>query len=148
MAETFQPLSDSEKVHYTNLWCRELGIKSVDLGCGFTRNINGKIVSKPQHPALDDVILLIKVRQEFWTFFNAHEKGVWAGYWNTVYHYGFPMKVKAIKKIETLVSSGIYKKSQRKLQAEKIKQLRKHTTKRGHNMTANESLATDSLIRV
>lgn len=142
------PLTNSEKIHYTNLWCKELGIKSKDLGCGFTRTMNGKIITLPQHPAIDDVILLIKVRQEFWSFFNAHERGIWAGYWKTVYHLGFPLKAKATKKIETIVSSGIYKQQQRQVQADKIRQLRKHTTKWGHNMTANESPATDSLITV
>ena len=141
-------LSIQEKEHYTNLWCRELGIKSSDLGCGFTKTFNGKVISKPQHSAIDDVILLLNVRMEFWQFLNKQEQGVWAGYWRIVYHMGFPLKSKALKKIETIVNSGIYKQQQQKLKVEKIKQLRKHSTKWGHNMTANESPATDSLIRV
>jgi hypothetical protein len=141
-------LSIQEKEHYTNLWCRELGIKSSDLGCGFTKTFNGKVISKPQHSAIDDVILLLNVRMEFWQFLNKQEQGVWAGYWRIVYHMGFPLKSKALKKIETIVNSGIYKQEQQRIKAQKITQLRKHSTKWGHNMTANESPATDSLIRV
>jgi hypothetical protein len=122
-------LSIQEKEHFTNLWCRELGIKSSDLGCGFTKTFKGKVISKPHHPAIDDVILLLNVRTEFWQFFDKHEQGVWAGYWRTVYWEGYPLKAKATKKIETIVTSGIYKQEQQRIKAQKIKQLRKQPIK-------------------
>jgi hypothetical protein len=143
-------LSIQEKQHYTNLWCIEQGIKPRDLGCGTTITNDGKVkLYQNAHPAIDDVIILIQLRNEFWSFWNHNEKCVWQGFWSSVYNCGFPFKAKALKKIELLAQSGIYRQEQQKIKQAKIRQLRESTQQTwGCNMTAKGSPATDSLIRV
>lgn len=121
-------LSKLELTQYTTLWCREHGIKPRDLGCGTSITENGKLRSyQNAHPAIDDVIILIKLREEFWTVWNASERAIWAAYWSSVYHHGFSFKKKALKKIETIANSGIYKQSQAQIKRQRIKELREST---------------------
>jgi hypothetical protein len=125
-------LSSSEKTHYTNLWCRQQGIKSRDL-------IN--------HPTIDDAILLIHIRNEFWAHFDSSDRGVWAAYWKRVYHLQFKLKPKHFTKIERIVNSGIYRQQQLIEKRNYIKAFRESTKQNGGvHMTTNPPLATESLI--
>jgi hypothetical protein len=76
------------------------------------------------HPAIDDVIILIKLRDEFWSNWNHNEKCVWAAHWSSVYHKGHHFKAKALKNIEQLANTGIHRQQQQIKQQEKIRQLR------------------------
>lgn len=110
---------------YTTNWCKQYGIKPRDLGCGIVKQADGKYKTNLNpHPAIDDVMILIKLRDEFWSVWNASERGVWAAYWSSVYHKGFHFKKKALKKIETLANSGIYRQQQAQLKKQRIKELR------------------------
>ena len=118
-------LSHSEITAYTTQWCLEKGIKPRDLGCGTLITDDGKI--KPYqnaHPAIDDVIILIKLREEFWTNWNHNEKCTWSAHWSSVYHKGHHFKAKALKNIEKLANTGIHRQQQQILQQQKIRQLR------------------------
>jgi len=120
-----EPLSKSEKLHYTNLWCREQGIKSRDLGCGTLTTATG--AQRPYqnaHPAIDDVIILMKMRDEFWQYWNKSEQASWAAHWSSVYHKGHPFKAKALNNIERLANTGIFRQQQQQQQLKKIRQLR------------------------
>jgi len=120
---------------YTNDWCKRLGIKSSDLGCGYKMGQDGKIIQNiTPHPAIDDVMILVKMRDEFWTYWNASERATWAAYWNTVYHHGHPLKKKALSKLETISNSGIYRQEQKTLKAQYIKQLRESKQKNGERI--------------
>jgi hypothetical protein len=135
-----ESLSSKEKLQYTYMWCNQVGIKSSDLGCGITRRDDGKIIDNGNaHPAIDDVILMIQVRTEFWSYFSNKEKGIWAAYWNQVYHKGFHLKAKAMKKVESIATTGIYRQQVQQQQKQLIKQQRKHLQKFGTHMTANSS---------
>jgi hypothetical protein len=118
-------LSKSQLTQYTTLWCLEHGIKPRDLGCGTVITEDG--TARPYqnaHPAIDDVIILIKLKEEFWNVWDKSERGIWSGFWSSAYHHGFAFKAKALKKIETLANSGTYKQQQQKLKQQKIRQLR------------------------
>lgn len=118
-------LSKVELTQYTTQWCRKYGIKPRDLGCGINKHEDGTYrINQNAHPAIDDVMILIKLRDEFWSVWNSSERGVWAAYWSSVYHNGCPFKKKALKKIETIANSGIYRQQQAELNKQKIKQLR------------------------
>ena len=115
---------------YTTNWCRQYGIKPRDLGCGSVMQADGTYKTNLNpHPVIDDVMILIKLREEFWCYWNHNEKCVWAAYWSYTYHKGFPFKKKSLKKIELLAKSGIYKQQQQELKRNLIKQQREHTTK-------------------
>jgi hypothetical protein len=86
MADTF-PLTISELNHYTNLWCREKGIHSKDL---------------ETHPHADDVVIMLRIREDLFDIFNHSERAVWGAYWNTVYHKRRPIHKKALKKLEQI----------------------------------------------
>jgi hypothetical protein len=86
MANTL-PLTTSELNHYTNLWCREKGIHAKDLTA---------------HPHADDVVLMLRIREDMFDKFNASERAVWGAYWNTIYHKRRPIHKKALKKLEQI----------------------------------------------
>ena len=86
MANT-HPLTTAELTHYTNLWCRERGIHSKDLTA---------------HPHADDVVLMLRWREEMWLKLNKSEQAVWGAYWNTVYHKRHPIHKKALTKLEQI----------------------------------------------
>jgi hypothetical protein len=118
-------LSKSETTAYTTNWCLKQGIKPRDLGCGTLVTEDGKI--KPYqnaHPAVDDVIILIRLRDEFWNNWNHNERCVWAAHWSSVYHKGHHFKAKALQNIERLANTGIHRQQQQRLQQQKIQQLR------------------------
>lgn len=118
-------LTNFEKQQYTNLWCAQQGIKSADLGCGYHITEDGKL--KPYqnaHPAIDDVIILIKLREEFWSYWNHNEKCVWSGHWSSVYTKRHHLKAKALKNIEKLAITGIFRQQQEQEQRNRIKAIR------------------------
>lgn len=133
MAIQQQPLTNSEKVHYTNWWCRSIGIKSRDLD---------------NHPSIDDAILLINFRDTLWTDLTKHEQGVWAAMWNRVYHKQYTLKGKHFRQLEEIAGHCNTRQQQRQQQINQIKQLRKHIQNEGVNMTANPPSGSESLIAI
>ena len=119
-------LSNAEVLsQYTTNWCHQNGIKPRDLGCSTLITEEGKYRPyQNAHPAIDDVIILIKLRDEFWANWNHNEKCVWAAHWSYVYHKGHPFKAKALKNIEKLANTGIFRQQQQIQQQQTIKQLR------------------------
>jgi hypothetical protein len=119
-------LSNQEKTHYTNWWCRSIGIKSRDL---------------EKHPQIDDAILLIRFHQECWFDLNRQERGVWAAYWSYVYHKQFPLKKKHINKLASITEQVISRQQNKSLLRQRIKQISEsNKQKRDVHMTANPSL--------
>lgn len=127
------PLSNSEKTHYTNLWCCSIGIKSRDL---------------TNHPQIDDVIILVKFHQECWFDMDQEQRGVWAAYWSWTYHKQFPLKAKHLKKLANIMASVIGRRTKAEKTRQHIKALRESITQqRGVHMTANPPLATGFLVQ-
>lgn len=127
------PLSPREKTHYTNVWCRSIGIKSRDID---------------NHPRIDDAIILLNIRDEFWTYLSASDRGVWAAYWKKVYHLQFGLNAKAITKITNIVNNGIHRQQQAEQQRQQIKALRESRLQKGSvHMTTNPLPAAELLTR-
>ena len=125
------PLSSREKTHYTNMWCRSIGIKSRDI-------LN--------HPRIDDAIILINIRNEFWYYLSASDRGIWAAYWKKVYHLQFGLNKKALTKITNIVNNGIYRQQQAQAKRQQIKAIRESKLQKGSvHMTTNPLPAAESL---
>jgi hypothetical protein len=120
-----QTLSTSEKIHYTNLWCKELGIKSKDLGQVIF--IDGKVKHISAHPQIDDVVLLANIRNEYWDKLNNVERGVIAGLWGMVYKQRYPLKAKHLGKLQSIVQAQANKQTKQQILRQKIKSLRTKT---------------------
>jgi len=91
-----EPLTSQEKLHFTNQWCRTIGIKSRDLHT---------------HKTIDDAILLIKFHQANWQDLDTSERGVWAALWSYVYHRECGLKQKHLSQLETICKSVIFKQA-------------------------------------
>jgi hypothetical protein len=130
-----EQLSTSEKIHYTNKWCRSIGIKFRDLD---------------NHSAIDDVILLINFRNTFWSNLNRSEQGMWAALWNRVYHKQYYLKKKQLDQLEIMANSAQFEQAKQAQRLQQIQALRANSKelKKGTHMTANCSLDADLLIRV
>jgi hypothetical protein len=102
-------LGQSQIKHYTNLWCQSRGIQAEDL---------------ENHPQADDVVLLIKIREQFWNFLNKSEQGVWSAYWSSVYHKKFALKKNALTKLELITNSAIFKQQQQAKRQATIRAMR------------------------
>jgi hypothetical protein len=134
MADSNYNLSTQEKTHYTNLWCRTIGIKSRDLD---------------NHPTIDDCILLIRCRDTSWQLMNASEKGVWAAFWNRTYHNQYPLKQTHLNKLSNIFENVMHRENKLETQRNHIKAIRESTHQKGSvHMTANPLPATGSLIRI
>jgi hypothetical protein len=98
-----QSLSITEKIHYTNLWCKELGIKSADLGCQYRIGEDGKVYKEVQaHPQIDDVILLIKFLQEYLDDLIPTKRVYLHIIWNWVYTQKKPLTKRHLKNLHKL----------------------------------------------
>jgi hypothetical protein len=128
-------LSASEKIHLTNKWCQSIGIKSKDLD---------------SHPQIDDVIILINFRNEFWQDMDKSEQGIWAAYWSWVYHKQVPIKKAWLIKLETIIKSVEFKQIKQAQRLATIKAYRARAKEQNGevHMTANPSPGSEMAYRV
>jgi len=125
-------LTQSElKTYYTNVWVKTKGLKIRDI---------------TNHPQIDDAILLVTIRDEYWSFFNASNKGLWAALWNKVYHLQFKLKNKHLKQLEQLVITGTSRQQELNQTRQLIKANRNRIKKGVVHMTTNPTPAAESLI--
>jgi hypothetical protein len=57
------------------------------------------------HTQIDDVITLLRIRDELWSRMTASEQARWGAYWDIVYRKGYPLTKKFWKKFEQVVQS-------------------------------------------
>jgi hypothetical protein len=115
------------------MWCCSIGIKSRDID---------------NHPRIDDAIILINIRNEFWSYLSASDRGVWAAYWKKVYHLQFGLNKKAITKITNIVNNGIHRQQVAEKQRQRIKAIRESKLQKGSvHMTTNPLPAAELLTR-
>jgi hypothetical protein len=122
---------DQLKTYYTNVWVRTKGLKIRDI---------------TNHPQIDDAILLIKIRDEYWSFFNSNNKGLWSALWNKVYHLQFNLKAKHLKQLEQLIITATSRQQTLEKQRQLIKANRNKIEKGVVHMTTNPTPAAESLI--
>lgn len=107
-----EPLSINEKNHYTNLWCRSMGFRSKDLDT---------------HPQIDDVVLLINWKKEFWDcpkFWKPTINNIWS----YVYKHSMPLKNSHLRQLSKITKGIIKWRKTRDEQAYKVRTLRKTTS--------------------
>ncbi len=102
-------LTKKELQHFTNMWCQTNGIKQRDL---------------TNHPNIDDVILLVNFRNEFWSDLTKIEQATWSGFWSIIYHRQFSLKAKHLAKLESIAQSAIFTRQRHQQRQGKIKALR------------------------
>ena len=102
-------LSQSELRHYTNLWCREKGIHSYDL---------------ENHPQIDDIMLLLAIKDEFGTEFSKSEQAIWGQKWGWCYNRQLPLKNKYRLALETLCITVLERRKAKQKALDKIQKLR------------------------
>lgn len=77
------------------------------------------------HPQIDDVIMLLKIRDHLGIYFNNKESGMWGFCWSYTYHKRCHLKKKHLKKLETLVSGIIHRQQKADIARQKIKAKRR-----------------------
>lgn len=110
-----------------NSWYRDVGLTAKDI---------------EHHPCINDLAILIHIRNAYWTVMNASERGLWAGSWGVVYKHRNFLRDKTLKKFEQLIPKMIYREKLLTEQRQKIQSLRQANTeplKRDHDNEANGS---------
>ena len=77
------------------------------------------------HPQIDDVIMLLKIRDELGKHFNNKESGMWGFCWSYTYHKRCHLKKKHLKKLETLVTGITKRLEQQALYRQRIQARRR-----------------------
>ncbi len=84
-----------------DFWLREHGVKSRDL---------------ESHPRIDDMIVLLQLRNELWDRMTQPERNTWGAYWGLVFQKQYPLNQKFWKKF-TGITRSIDHRQQRQQQA-------------------------------
>ena len=117
-----QNYTNSEIKFFTNYWCKTKGIHSRDL---------------ENHPQADDVVLMLKWRDDLWQLLNKSEQAIWGAYWNVVYHKRRKLTFKALTKLEKITINAIGRQQAVTTQRQRIKSLRQNPyAKPADDMTA------------
>ena len=98
---------DLEQEQLIGYWVRTHGLKHKDLS---------------KHPQIDDVILLIKIRDASWNKFNKSEQASWGAIWNWVYHKQLPLKKKHITTLENTVINSEARHFQHQVKQQQTRQ--------------------------
>jgi hypothetical protein len=95
--------------HYTNLWCWRRGFKASDLG---------------SHPCADDLVLLIRLKDELGQYISNEDHCWLNGIWGMVYKRNFTLKNKHLDRISDITIKAVRQESRHNQQMAKIKKLR------------------------
>lgn len=107
----FEQRQTRQELNYEiSSWCRKKGIRYGELDT---------------HPQIDDVIILIKFKDEMWNDMDASERGIWGRYWNFVYNHKLPLKQAYLDKLLVITNSVIFKRQKQALRLATIQALRK-----------------------
>jgi hypothetical protein len=124
-----QAITQEQLIGY---WVRGKGLKHKDLVA---------------HPHIDDLVLLVNIRDVYWDKFNRSEQAHWGAVWNTVYHKQRPLKQKALTRFERDCENSHQRHLQKIIkqaeQRRKIQEARQNPkpTQRDDDMMAKASLS-------
>jgi len=129
-----QTLEQSQLVAY---WSKTKGISQHDFD---------------QHPRIDDVILLIRIRDEFWSHMTMTQQGQWSAYWGWSYTHKKPLRNNHLKKLEHITISAdntrLFKTRRQQELKHKIHTQRQltqnHTATRQNKISAYDMTAKDA----
>ena len=80
-----------------DFWLRQHGVKSTDL---------------ESHPCVDDMIVLLQIRDRLWDKMTKPERNNWGAYWGLVFHRCYPLNKKFWNKFQG-ISKSIDNRQQR-----------------------------------
>jgi hypothetical protein len=104
---TARQFTHEELDHLTNYWCRTLGIHSIDL---------------TKHPQIDDVIILVKVLQEYLKELTASKRIHIYILWDWVYRQKKALTKRQCKQLTRLIHQLENIRHHRKRNQEKLRQ--------------------------
>lgn len=103
--------------HQTNLFCWQRGIKAKDL---------------ESHPCADDLVLLIRLKEEFWEDITKSNKQSLDCFWHWVYNQKQPLRHKHLTKLQHIAINGTNTRHHKNIKLRqarmKIKQLKQAKT--------------------
>lgn len=102
-------MSREEKLKKVAYWITTQGIRNSDL---------------TNHKHIDDVIILINIRNDFWSLMSAEDRGVWSGIWGIVYSKSYSLTQKNLDKLEKIIHNTQYRQQQYAAQRQKIRSMR------------------------
>jgi len=102
-------------------WLKQRGITSADLDA---------------HPCIDDIILLIRIRDEFWTLMTMSEQATWGAQWGYTYGKRQFIRPRTLAKFERIILTINNREQLKAEQRQYIKALRNEQLKRSHNSEA------------
>lgn len=103
------PLSQTEILHYTRLWCRQQGFGYKDL---------------TDHPQIDDCVLLIKWQNQFGDCPPKWKKSI-DRLWSYVYNHKYPLKQAHLRRLERITEAILNYRQRQQETRQKIRTLRK-----------------------
>lgn len=106
-------LTREEYNYYLNWWCKQQGLKYRDFEL---------------HPRIEDVLLLVHIRNTLWTQMTHRPRAHWAAIWEWCYHQRLPLKKKQVKILEQ-IAQDIIIKQQATIKARQRIQLKRHRPK-------------------
>jgi hypothetical protein len=92
-----------------NTWCRSKGIQADDL---------------IKHPRIDDISILLLIKDSYGRMMNTSETAAWGGYWSSIYHKKNKLTDKKLRRIEGMVKALQQREQEEANKLLKIKELR------------------------
>ena len=94
------------------------------------------------HPCLQDLSILINIRDTYWELMNPSERGTWVACWGNVFKLHYTIRPKTLRKLEQIVLNMAEREQRLKEQRQKIQLQRQANTeplKRDHDIEAKGS---------
>ena len=111
MAKSFYPKIEYQQERLLNSWCRSRGITADDL---------------VKHPCVDDITILLRIKEDLGHMMNTVEQAAWGGHWSSVYHKKKRLTDKSLRRIEGMVKALTARQQALQATRHKIKSIRHH----------------------
>lgn len=91
------------------------------------------------HPRVQDLAILINIRDAYWELMNPSERGTWVACWGNVFKLHYAIRPKTLRKLEQIVINMADREHRRQEQRQRIMALRTEPLKRDHDNEAKGS---------
>lgn len=91
------------------------------------------------HPRVQDLAILINIRDAYWELMNPSERGTWVACWGNVFKLHYAIRPKTLRKLEQIVINMADREQRRQEQRQRIMALRTEPLKRDHDNEAKGS---------
>lgn len=76
------------------------------------------------HPCIDDMIILLNIRDSLWHSMNSSEQATWGAYWNLVFRKRLPLKEKFWRKFTSIAINIDQRQARQQQLRQQLKQFR------------------------